>query len=807
VGALAAVEAKLLAKGHAPSNQPRPWFSRPVPPLADSVDVSVEFPSDEEETGCVMVAWRAAPWRQFKEVTALHVLHTYLTESEVSLLHREFVEGGEAGEPLCSALSCGLIENSETFQFCCFDAVAADKIDEVKPRLIQVLEGLCETGIDMDRMASVLARFEAKHLNALEDNPHDTLSHYLIQTFLFAQAPADAEQKLSTMFQASALCSLSSADWVAMVRSFFLTPPSVCVRATPSASRAAALQKSEQERIEQRTVALGPEKLGELAQKLDEANEQNNTPVPDGMVQQFEVPQVSSITFIPVASAFYPPVEKDGGSKRGPADAELQSTLDSLCPSHPPFYLQVDHVRSDFIEIRVVLNTDPLPPRLKLYLELYLEAAYSLPTVRDGAVVPYEQLVQELQDQTVGYGNSLGVGGGNFVCGAFSQVAIFSMKVRNTQGHYLEAISLLRDVLVNSTFEAERLRVAAKNLLADVSEMKREGEVICQALLRERMYGEGSNHHACNLIRQHRFLSATLEALGEEDGCARVLSELSGLRAILTDPSNLFCQVVADAYKLGDVKSGWLTPNFLRAEAGSAGPRCPADVSYARAFHKECVGSPGAVASVLSMAAIESSFLFAACKGLPGFGHEDTAPMLVAIELLCSIEGPMWREVRGLGLAYSFGMHGDADEGLVYFSLSRSSNVPKAFQAAKKLVGAFASGEEAMESVTVENAIASVVSAVVSREQTVSACGMQSIMSALRASGPGHNSRLVQAVLAVTEADLQRVLSRYLVNVFEPSKANLAITTNGNKVEEVVSGLEGLGWKPDRLDSVDDFVK
>lgn len=42
---------------------------------------------------------------------------------------------------------------------------------------------------------------------------------------------------------------------------------------------------------------------------------------------------------------------------------------------------------------------------------------------------------------------------------------------------------------------------------------------------------------------QHRFLSATLEALGEEDGCARVLSELSGLRAILTDPSNLFCQV------------------------------------------------------------------------------------------------------------------------------------------------------------------------------------------------------------------------------------------------------------------------
>lgn len=114
-------------------------------------------------------------------------------------------------------------------------------------------------------------------------------------------------------------------------------------------------------------------------------------------------------------------------------------------------WCKVDHVRSDFIEIRVVLNTDPLPPRLKLYLELYLEAAYSLPTVRDGAVVPYEQLVQELQDQTVGYGNSLGVGGGNFVCGAFSQVHSWPLGT-----HYSAAQNCTADAPVSA---------AEKNLL------------------------------------------------------------------------------------------------------------------------------------------------------------------------------------------------------------------------------------------------------------------------------------------------------------------------------------------------------
>ena len=38
--------------------------------------------------------------------------------------------------------------------------------------------------------------------------------------------------------------------------------------------------------------------------------------------------------------------------------------------------------------------------------------------------IGWEEVVQELQDHVVHYGNSLGFGGGNFSCGAFSQVAI-----------------------------------------------------------------------------------------------------------------------------------------------------------------------------------------------------------------------------------------------------------------------------------------------------------------------------------------------------------------------------------------------
>ena len=176
----------------------------------------------------------------------------------------------------------------------------------------------------------------------------------------------------------------------------------------------------------------------------------------------------------------------------------------------------------------------------------------------------------------------------------------------------------------------------------------------------------------------------------------------------------------------------------------------PGEIRLARQVHSNAVTSPSGVLKVLSMPAIESSFLYCAARGLPSFQHADTAAMLVAIEILTCIEGPLWNLIRGQGLAYSFSMYGDADEGLVYFSLSRSPCVIKAYNEARRLVQAFAGGECRISDTDLENGIASVLSSVVSRESTVGQCGMQSLMTALRRSGPGHNSRLLKSIAAVS---------------------------------------------------------
>jgi Zn-dependent M16 (insulinase) family peptidase len=67
------------------------------------------FPSDEEETGMVSLAWHGPKWGDMDRVSALSLLWKYLSDSSVSPLHKVFVE---IEEPYCSTLYYSYIENA-----------------------------------------------------------------------------------------------------------------------------------------------------------------------------------------------------------------------------------------------------------------------------------------------------------------------------------------------------------------------------------------------------------------------------------------------------------------------------------------------------------------------------------------------------------------------------------------------------------------------------------------------------------------------------------------------------------------------
>jgi len=78
---------------------------------------------------------------------------------------------------------------------------------------------------------------------------------------------------------------------------------------------------------------------------------------------------------------------------------------------------------------------------------------------RGGEMVHFEAFVQELQEHTVLYGNSIGFGGGNFTCGAFSQAVMFTAKFEAGPGRYEKGVDLIREVLFCTQFTPARLKV------------------------------------------------------------------------------------------------------------------------------------------------------------------------------------------------------------------------------------------------------------------------------------------------------------------------------------------------------------
>ena len=69
-------------------------FTRPILPLTENIEQSVFFPSDQEEStnGFVAIAWRGPNINELKELVALDLLFSYLSESSISPLHEHFID-------------------------------------------------------------------------------------------------------------------------------------------------------------------------------------------------------------------------------------------------------------------------------------------------------------------------------------------------------------------------------------------------------------------------------------------------------------------------------------------------------------------------------------------------------------------------------------------------------------------------------------------------------------------------------------------------------------------------------------------
>ena len=123
-----------------------------------------------------------------------------------------------------------------------------------------------------------------------------------------------------------------------------------------------------------------------------------------------------------------------------------------------------------------------VPQELRIYLPLMLESLFESPIRKNDKLIPYEDVIEQLNNDTVSFSSSLGLGSKPlFKCGPYSHTISVMLQVEIAK--YETGIEWLRDILYNTVFSVDRLKIIAAKMNNAVAQAKRCGrDVVAYAM-------------------------------------------------------------------------------------------------------------------------------------------------------------------------------------------------------------------------------------------------------------------------------------------------------------------------------------
>ncbi|KAI9030874.1 Metalloenzyme, LuxS/M16 peptidase-like protein [Phycomyces nitens] len=768
--ALEPVEQSILSKGPLPPMQ-RPWVSTgDFPNLTKNIEETVLFADEDESMGTVLIAWNGPKCHEYFTMKALEVLNLYLTDSPVSVLQKEFVE---IEDPLCTDIEFDGTDHLKTTLMLTASNVPIEEIEEFPAQLFETLHRLVETNdIDMERMLMVIDKEILKVNDSAETDAHETAAAICISDFLYGSADGeDLKKAVKDKEYLAKLKDLTVADWLNLLKTWYLDQYHVVLLGKPSAQFAEQMTEEENQRIEKQREDLGEEKLKKLQDDLEKAMAANDVPVPNEILDNFIIPSVSTIKFIDVQSA-----QNNSKTIKSP----VQEHVNRDNGADIPLFIQFDHIKSAFIKLSAHISASSIPSHLLPYTRLFLKSIFSLPVERDGMTLSYEEVVKGLSEDTIEYDADLGTSSG------FRELAVFSIKVEASK--YKKAIKWLQDILWHTQFTAERLKIVANQILNDIPQSKRDGHGMTNASMRALQFDATKSVSAArNVLFQSAFLTNLLQTL--ENDPNSVVQELNTYRDALCNPRNIRLHVAGDILKLKEPRTAFKDFSVYK----SVGPLAP--ITLAQDVLSPAGISPGQIGVIINLPSIENSFSMHGVRGPSKFDDPDIAPLLVMIELLDTMEGIFWKLIRGQGLAYSCFLDAGVEAGEISFTIYKSPDAFKAYEQAKFVIDQLTTKKMEIEPSAVEGAKSAVIYSMVSRENTMDRAALQSFSNQVLKQMPASYSRdLLTAIQATTMEDLYRVLSKYFINMFDPKTSNHVVVSASAKLLEIQKSFSSIGF-------------
>ena len=702
---------------------------------------------------------------------AMMVLLRYLAGSSASVLDNTIVEK----EQLASGVYYYAQYRPITlFQFS-ISSVATDSLEAVEARFFEILRETALKSLDMKFLQECI-QVERAQVKFQSETSSEFFSEPVLRDFLFGNRDGSTlREDLENLDEYDAVEAWPEAKWKSYLSTWFSDAKHITLYGKPSLELSDRLKSEETARVAARREQLGEDGLKKLSEKLENAKAENNREIPRSFLEKYQVPDPSSIKFISTITA------RSGSAKSlGIPKNRIQTIIDNA-EQGLPLFIQFEHVKSNFALLHILVDTEDVPVHLRPLLDIYAESFFSSPLIRDGKRIEFEQVVMEMELDTVGYALSSGA--------SLGAPEALKLAVHVEVEKYEWAISKIKEVMFQTIFDIERLQSTITRRLAEIPEEKRDGNDMSMSVNNMIKMSPASITRAGNTLTRTLYFKLVKKLLQRKPEA--LVSQLDEIRRILCQPSNFRVLVVADVEKLSHPVSGW---RKLVGDLDNSNPLKPLKSQYDRL--SELGKNPAKLAYVVPMPTIDSSFLLADAKGPRSYEDEVLPALTVALAYLNAVEGPLWNAVRGTGLAYGTAMDSNIGKGRLALDVYRSPDSFKAFNASRAVIESYVNGDTEIDSLALEGAISSIVLSFANSESTMSSAAQISfIRQVVRGVPKDWPTIQLGKVKKVTPEELRSVMKEVILPIFRPETSTIVVTCAPGMQENLVHDLQSSGYQ------------
>lgn len=771
--AIKPVEEKLWERFGNKTAIERPWSSE-VPDLEKSVIKKIQYSSDSKEDGLVYLAYRGPNCvDNFKENIAITVLTEYLNQPSVSPFQRVFVE---SENPICSNIDAGVMENRVSFFFFAFEAVDVESLDKVKEKVDEILNRIVnqEDEFEIERMKVIIKKRMVSILLSAERNPYDIVECASISHFLYGNdGMKDRFQILKTLEEYTLKDKIF---WIDLIKKYMIGPDarSVCINAEPSPELLESMTNDEKKRIQEQKEFLG-QNLASLEEKLELARAYNDRPVPTELLYTIPIPSIDKITFHKIET----------------------NTLET---SELPITVRYDLIKTNFVSVYVAINTsNRLKPDERLYIPLMQQLLFESPIVRNGKLIDHQHIVRELYADTISANISSGVAG--------TVINMILLNLHVEKKNYDKAVNWMKQILFDTKFTTERIKTISTRMIGDISQTKRDGDSLVKAALDCDLYKPNCNKAAEILFRQQVFLKKLLKDL--KTSPESVEAELERIRNLLVnEPQNIYGHVALDRK---DFATSELILKPWYAFLPEQYKKCNWDEkrfntsTIEPTYELINLDKEGIDGVLISNGSVESNYFRQIIPSIRDPYHDDVAPLLVLIQYFTQLEGSLWKEIRGAGLAYNYNLYLGTSAGVLTLIIDISNQLIDAYKKTKEVIIGQLNNSQDFERHLFESAKSSLIYDFINREKNPSSKSMQSLVAFLRQIDADFERKMLYKIANVKLDDLKGVGQRYLTDLFEGKTRKISVCCHPANVPKLNKDFHDLGCelKPCSVDSAD----